>query len=136
MFWRWFVVFLAFSVGLTALFYNNFLHLKYAVGREIFIFGIKFSFSSYWTFLAFFILISSPIILGANYIFYAAYHYGYQVWEKFFGKIWIVSVSNSAATFFALLILTRICFHEWPAKGTLAGFILSIFAVLISIFWK
>lgn len=133
MIWRWLLVFGGFSAGLLVLFYANFLHLKYAPAQEIF--GIKFS--SYWSFLAFFIFISSPIILGANYVFYTAYYYGHEIWREFFGeKLWVINLSNSAATFFALLVLTWLCFHELPSKGTLAGLMLSIAAVLISVFWK
>lgn len=137
MFLRWFVVFVFFAAGLSAVFYLNFLQLQISSSfrGEYGFLGVRFS--SYWVFLAFYILIFSPLILAANYLFFAGYHLAYQVWQKIFSnKMWAVHLANSLASTFILLVLTWLCFQELPAKGRLAGLALSIIAVFVSIFWK
>lgn len=133
MFWRWLAVFGASLIGYTGIFLLNFWHLRQSASRTFF--GL--SFSSYWTYLVFFLVITLPLLWLANYFFFSAFYLGLKVWRDIFGdKFWIVNLTNSAAVVFSTLVLTWLCFQELPTKGALAGFILAIAAVLVSVFWK
>lgn len=133
MFWRWLAVFIASLIGYTGIYLLNFWHLKQSDTKTIF--GLTFS--SYWTYLIFFLAISIPLLVMANYFFFSAFYLGLKVWQNIFGnKYWIVNLTNSLAVIFATLVLTWFCFQEMPTKGTLVGFILAIAAVLVSVFWK
>lgn len=133
MFWRWLAVFGASLIGYAGIFLLNFWHLKQSGVKTIF--GLTFS--SYWTYLAFFLTICLPLLWLANYFFFSAFFLGLKVWRDIFGeKFWIVNLTNSAAVIFATLVLTWICFQELPTKGALAGFFLALAAVVVSVFWK
>lgn len=132
MFWRWLAVFGPIVAGLAIVIILNFWHLSLASQKEFL--GIQFS--SYWAFLAFYVIIFSPLLALANYFFFSAYYLGTQYKDVFQDKYWVINLSNSLAGILVFLFLTWLCFTEVPSKGTLAGLFLSIAAVLVSIFWK
>jgi hypothetical protein len=133
MFWQWLAVFGISLVGCAIILLLNFWQIKQSASLTIF--GLTFT--SYWTYLAFFLAVFAPLILAANYFFFSAFYLGFRVWRDVFGdKYWIVNLTNSSAIIFVILILTWLCFQELPTKGALAGFILAIAAVLVSVLWK
>lgn len=133
MFWRWLAVFGASLIGHAGVFLLNFWHLRQSTSKALF--GL--SFSSYWTYLAFFLTVFLPLLWLANYFFFSAFYFGLKVWRDIFGeKFWIVNLTNSAAIVFSTLVLTWLCFQQLPTKGALVGFILAIAAVIVSVFWK
>lgn len=101
-----FVLFLCFLVSHGIYFSYNLWVTKQADSKTV----LGWSYDSFWTYTLAALIVATPILSAANYIFAVGFHLGH----KLFGTIWIVLLFFLAAQICTMTLLPVLFFKEWP----------------------
>jgi len=129
MIFRWLIMFGVICLGFAVLTVLNYWQIDH-VGQKV-VWGYRFR--SVWSFWWGLGLISAPVLIFANVLFWTIYYYGYHFWFK---KLWIIQITTYASSIFMMAIITWYWYGELPSKGTLVGTILCVAGAITSILWK
>lgn len=72
------------------------------------------------------------IMLPGGVLLVLGYMFGYQA----FKNIWVVSVVSITSILIIEPALAYAVFHQVPTKGAVAGLVLGIIGLFLSLFWK
>lgn len=89
-------------------------------------------FENYWTFTLAAVLLATPLLTAANYLFAVGFHVAY----KSFNQVWLIFLLFIVAQILASLVTTFLLLHEIPSKGNLVGFTMAIIGLFIANVWK
>lgn len=94
---------------------------------------IGYAFRNMYVFWGAYALFLSVLYYPANYIFIAAYWYGYHV--VFPGTMWLVALTSSLSSTIILLIAIGWYFRELPAGNALIA-LLGLGIAVVALHWK
>lgn len=120
------------SLGVAAhiiVFITYFWQVKHA--DELRLFGQTYS--GIYAFWAVYGLLQAVVFYPANYLFSAAYWYGYKF--VFPGEMWLVALTSTLSSVFVLLVIIGWYFREIPA-GNAAVVLIGVGIATAAIHWK
>lgn len=110
---------------------SHFIYLSYNLYVSKFadskvLFGVTFS--SHWTYALAALVLATPILTLANYIFSITFYYG----TKATPTVWVVLVFFLAAQLVAMVLVPKLMLGQMPSMATFVGALLALSGLFVA----